>query len=809
MRHHCLLALTAAALVTVGGWCAAAEFVPPGPNLALHKPYTMEPAPNYGDCADAGDATQLTDGAHALKYFWVDPATVGWVRTCPVAVTIDLGQVEPLAGVSYSTAAGVADVTWPLSIRLLASEEGSTWRDLGELVSLANKAGAPAPHPYALHRFATGELQGRGRYLALIIDQTPYTVVDEIEVYRGPEALLRQAPTGRPYRGLPLAIWKQQRLATQIQSRLRADLAQIVAGIEPAPLPAADRGALRERAAALGREIAAVEAAPAGFTTLLPLDLLHRRIYELNAPLLRARGYRDLDLQPAYRYDPLDPLRIPGEPGPAPRALTMQLARGEHRAETLNFVNSSDRAAEVLVTGRGGQEPPPWLRLRHVLFTDTLRQTPIGAGLSDAAPAYPGLRVTVPAGTIGQVWLDVNSRGLAPGEHRAQVEVNNLRGRSFTVALTVRVAPATLPAELSCAIGGWDETNNKGGYEVTAGNMQPLIALLREYGVNMPWSNPQVMPTPGSYDAAGALTAPPDFSAWDEWVGRWAGAKHWGLFPSVRPSFAGEPMGTPRFNRMVGAWATAWMQHARAQGIAPGQIKLLLVDEPRSDEQDQVIIAWAKAIKAAQPELVIWNDPLHEEPAKVDPQFYELADVLCPNAPRFLAGGKDYQEFYLAQQRAGRELWFYSCSGPGKLLDPATYWRGQFWLNLKYGGKGSCYWAFGDEAGDSWNAYAQTRAQYSPLFLGKTSVTTAKQMEALREGAEDYEYFLLLRQKVAEAEGKGVQSEALTAAKALLESGPRRVVAEIDPAKLQWAEEKHRAVMDEVRLQALALLEKL
>ena len=31
---------------------AAAELSPPGPNIALHKPYTMDPRPNYGDCAD-------------------------------------------------------------------------------------------------------------------------------------------------------------------------------------------------------------------------------------------------------------------------------------------------------------------------------------------------------------------------------------------------------------------------------------------------------------------------------------------------------------------------------------------------------------------------------------------------------------------------------------------------------------------------------------------------------------------------------------------------------------------------------------
>ena len=64
-----------------------AAFTPPGPNIALHKPYTLQPLPTYGDCADPGDATQLTDGVYTEGYFWVQPSTVGWVHSRPVAST--------------------------------------------------------------------------------------------------------------------------------------------------------------------------------------------------------------------------------------------------------------------------------------------------------------------------------------------------------------------------------------------------------------------------------------------------------------------------------------------------------------------------------------------------------------------------------------------------------------------------------------------------------------------------------------------------------------------------------------------------
>ncbi|MCL5097056.1 MAG: hypothetical protein M1608_05920, partial [Candidatus Omnitrophica bacterium] len=57
---------------------AAALGNEPPVNLALGKPYTLEPAPNYPYCTDPGDRTQLTDGQYVKGYFWTQKGTVGW-----------------------------------------------------------------------------------------------------------------------------------------------------------------------------------------------------------------------------------------------------------------------------------------------------------------------------------------------------------------------------------------------------------------------------------------------------------------------------------------------------------------------------------------------------------------------------------------------------------------------------------------------------------------------------------------------------------------------------------------------------------
>lgn len=803
-----MLPLMLLCAVTVGYAQAPADFTPPGPNLALHKPYTLDPAANYSDCSLDPELDLLTDGEYTRGYFWVQKTSVGWVNKRPVAITIDLGKVEPIAGLSFNTAAGVAGVTWPVSMLILASDDGETWTALGDLVNLSNKHGAPAPTPYSTHRFATGELQARGRYVSLVVDMAPYMCVDEVEVYGGKPEWLNLPVQGKQVTMSPLEYAKSAQVLNCVHSRLRTDLEEIVGSVADAKLSETAKTDLTARADKLRAEIEALETVPEDFTTVLPLNEVHTRVYALHAPLLRARGYKPLTAWGGYRYDMLQPLQAPAKSPSTTPTLSTRMMRDERRAEVLNLTNATDVPLKLTLSATGLGARASLVTLREVLFTDTLQRTPVAAAILPAEAGAKGLQLMIPAGTTKQVWIDLNSRNIPAGDYRAAVKIAGGK-EQVTVPLTVRVANLIMPKDFSIAIGGWDETNNKGGYQVTAENMMPLIKNLRDHGVNMPWSNPQVMPTPGQYDAEGNMTAPPNFAAWDEWVERWKGAPYWGLFPSVKATFAGEPMGTARFNKMVGAWATAWVEHAAAQGIKPSQIMILLVDEPHSDAQDQTIIGWAKALHAAQPDLVVWNDPTHKEPAKVDPEFYEQADVLCPNAPLFFSNGPAYQDFFVAQQKAGRQLWFYSCSGPAKLLDPASYWRAQFWLNIKYGGKGSCYWAFGDEAGDSWNAYRQSRNCYSPLFLSKTDVTDAKQMEAIREGAEDYEYFQMLSARVAQLEAKGVRSKIVSDAKALLMSGPERAVEISGGEMMQWRVPKDRQVLDVIRLQALDMLEKL
>ena len=312
----------------------AVPFAAPGPNIALNKPYTLKPRPGYSYCTDPDDKTQLTDGAYTVGYFWTQKSTVGWSRAYPAIVTIDLGQIEPVAGVSLSTAAGVAGVAWPESAFILLSDDGRNWRMVGDLVGLSTKHGLPLADKYSTHRFATGELKACGRYVQLVVAQSPYCFMDEIEIYRGADEWRALPPQGKPV-GDADAFFRETKVLSSIRWRLQADLDAARAAIRDAVLPAAESAALLARAEALGGRVQSLpQEVPESFRTILPLSPLHADIYALNAALLRARGFRGrehlvgvaLGSHAAYRCP-----RSPGQGrGPADRPDARRSPRRGH-----------------------------------------------------------------------------------------------------------------------------------------------------------------------------------------------------------------------------------------------------------------------------------------------------------------------------------------------------------------------------------------------------------------------------------------------------------------------------------------------
>ncbi len=269
--------LAAIGLLIVGRvWAQDTAVDRPSENIALGASYTMEQAPNYRHCKDAADVTQLTDGVYdqTEESLWTQLSTVGWVRVKPVIVTLDLGAVRPIRGISFHTAAGTASVKWPEAIFVFTAGEDEEFHEIGELVGLsAAHSPVPSPTEYGVHRFVTDQLRTHGRYVSLVVWPVGrYTFVDEIEVYAGEPEWVNEPLPGP---GLTDVEAQSGQLAIQaaIRRRLVQDIQALRKATEDGGIPIQTRqDVLGELTAVEGELGQACRAYGDDFRAVLPLN---------------------------------------------------------------------------------------------------------------------------------------------------------------------------------------------------------------------------------------------------------------------------------------------------------------------------------------------------------------------------------------------------------------------------------------------------------------------------------------------------------------------------------------------------------
>jgi hypothetical protein len=777
-------------------------------NIAKDKPYSFEKKPNYRWCTDAGDIKQLTDGEYTKGYFWEMPSTVGWNIVNPVIIQLDLKSVTPISGISYSTAAGVAGVHWPKNIFLFLADESNDFRYAGDLIELDQNRNLPAYGTYAAYKFQTTALRAKGRYIKLVIVPTEsFTFVDEIEVFKGSQTL-SEMPINSVVVDDFDAFARNQRMISAVKRRLNYDMEavrQSMNGIR-------NGQELDDRLDTIEKEIQSLtEIQVDGFSTRFPINELHAKIFRAQAAIWRKQGQSPLTLWRKNRWDMVSPTEPPSEGAPQ---LDVKMMRNEHRSDAFNITNTGDKIVRISLsivgfpksTGTGSS----FVTVHCGQFTDTASGAPVMAALpsmahlaeegreSYAAELFPGLTC--------QVWLTFHSRGMAAGRYSGEIAIEP---GGLRVPITLTVYALDFPDQPTLHLGGWDYTHVDHKIDVTPENIDALINHLREHYVDTPWATSTVLTT-GKYDQYGNMIETPNPENFETWLRRWPNAKNYFVFTESTNRFCGFEMGSAAFNRAVGSWITYWVLKLKTWNIKSEQLGLLIVDEPMYKKEFDVAIHYAKAIKRVQPDVKIVENIMSEKPWEVPLELYELSDILCINLPSLWVGADNrFRDFYRRQKEAGKTLWFYSCRGPGRLLDPYSYHRLSSWFSWKYGTEGLCFWAFGDSnKASSWNEYlAVTIGAYTPVFLDATSVTAGKHMAAIREGLEDYEYLKMLRDRIRELDGITTDRDQLASAKHLLETAADRVLMDMDDSKKYlWRFTKNRDTADRVREEILDAL---
>ena len=733
-----------------------------GRNMALGARYTLFPNPNYARCTDPDDKIQLTDGKSTTRYFWTQKGTVGWQGKPYVLITVDLGRVQPIQGVAFTTAAGRAGVLWPASIEILLSDDGKAFYDAGDLVALDHKVHGPWPKDYAIRRLATTELHGKGRYVRFLASPAaPDIFCDEVEVFEGPAELLQAAHAGEPIVDIG-KFYRQGRVRTLVQNRWQADVALLRQAID-------DAGAV----AANSAEVAAASTRCKRNWNMRNLRSTRTSARSRpSAPSMRGCSR----FRPIYgKLLGVSRFRL-GRESLGPARSVCCAAQGAGRAAGSprhagriprgGFQSGQRHAAAaigVVLVRRTSRRPharlcdPPRGSLDRFLGRPSRRRSTAGTsteperlgGASAAGPGPPGLAHDPSHGPAGR-------RLSGPGWH------SPAPGSWYVAAAALAGLAHGISQDAHAVAGRLVLHQRPRQYGITAENREPLLKHLQEHFVNCPWAGASVM-MHCKFASHDPTQVELDTREFDDWIAQWPHAAQYRVFLSVGSSLGGAKMGTAMFDQRVAAWISAWVRYLAGKAVAPERLALLVHDEPHEKSDTAPLVAWARAIHAAESRVVIWEDPTYRDLSKLPPKVCEVSTVLCPNRPMWLAGGKQFEEFYRRQQAAGRALEFYSCSGPARALDPYSYYRLQAWHCWQIGAVGSSFWAFADNSGaSSWNEYLVNVGPFTPLFLDQRTVTAGKAMEAIRESVEDYETLAMLQKAVGRARGGAASRQCAT-----------------------------------------------
>jgi hypothetical protein len=189
-----------------------------------------------------------------------------------------------------------------------------------------------------------------------------------------------------------------------------------------------------------------------------------------------------------------------------------------------------------------------------------------------------------------------------------------------------------------------------------------------------------------------------------------------------------------------------------------------LIDEPAPDAIPEVIRV-GKRIHAINPRLKYLMTP-HSSHLLLDKNALEQAgiDIWAPILSVMAAPTE--RRVLLKEQRAGKELWWYTCVAPkwrglNYFIDEAaTAPRIHSWMNYFYGNDGILYWATDNWTDVGCNPWAKTETyptgngDGSLLYPSRDSFNhpvASIRLKMLREGLEDYELLKLLGIRLKDA----------------------------------------------------------
>jgi len=721
-------------------------------NLALGRPYTLSPEPDYPYCKDDGDLTDLTD-AVTDNCNWVKKTTVGWglVGSKLIEIEIDLGQVCAIEAVSFATVAGAADVTFPMAVMVFVSDNGNSYDYVTDVINEA-----PSQASSIVHTFVAEDLDTRGRFVRLgVVRGGWYCFCDEVEVLGQRLDVSEEELQERRWTSEEVSERATELIPVARQKNSSLTLLRIAQ-------EALDRDGNRYAEAATecrtqlaelrDKIMARREAEQVDYRRGIPYTSLDRSIcYQMGKYLAATGRDKGLVVWPAPPWASLFPFDWPtradtGEP-------FTSLLQGEWGELALNLTNTSARPLEAEVSieslsGPDGEVSADGLRLREVVYVEAF-------GFRVKADALVPIRkpLRLPPGMTKQLWITVDSRGLEPGEYEAVLGLDVHNGQKLRPKIAFEVVPVAMPDEPTLTTANFSYFT----WPVAQDFPDQVAQNLREHYTNAQCIPNAYIPYPKA-DAEGNFTEPLDFSGLDYNIELMPETRLWILWPGFEWDY-GQMMpkeGDERRAKIFTRWVTDVLDHMREKGYGLDNVAFFWMDEPGQKHMRERVLPSSKLLREIEPKALVWMDITGDNTADSLKEMEPYIDIWCP------VSSKANWDFW-----AGKRLWFYTTAS-NKGQDPSAYYRYQLWQAFNWGCEGHAFWVYTDR-GLLWDDYAGNSPSYSIVYDGPDGVIDSKRWEAYRAGIEDYEVCRMLADAIENARqaGRGDDAEVQAAAEAL------------------------------------------
>ncbi|NSW54516.1 MAG: DUF4091 domain-containing protein [Armatimonadetes bacterium] len=400
-------------------------------------------------------------------------------------------------------------------------------------------------------------------------------------------------------------------------------------------------------------------------------------------------------------------------------------------------------------------------------------------------PLLPFAPADVAQGTVQPLWITVTvPRDAVAGLYRGRLTLKAEKTHAIALNLELQVRDFTLPQRPALATSFGMSASWISRYYLGRRDPQPLVdgAVYRRWCDELlrhrvsPYLGTEYRPQPG---AEGKYQLQP----WLDNAKHCAANGLTSMMLAIMPAIPGTANDyDDAFKQQFRADLAAMTEALHAEGLL-GLAYVCAWDEPREASYEGVR-AGHRLIREIRPDLRILQTVCYDDEPS---ELVGNVDIWCPITSRW------NPEFYSSRQKAGEEIWWYVCCGPGPpyanffIDQPALDHRVLFWQTWQRGVTGLLYWQTtwwegnipqgGSDAAanpDSWvtasHKVFKVNGDGHLLYPGaeKEPVPSIR-LAVIRDGIEDYDYLALLQAKLGEARVPQLSKDRY---EALLEVGP-------------------------------------